>query len=218
MTIIKVSKNKLHVLMIDGYVAPEDILKGAVIKLSSIMNRPISYVRGDMGHYFYKKRQFSKNLNILFFSRLVSKFRTIYCPYKIVKKEESGTTSIVKPCFYEFFSIRPNQNSLETFLTQGPQYEKNGIEHILPILQIEFENDRKFGKLGYIQNIIFINKCNNVNECCMNWVKELSFKIKDNKDYKNYCSFNQSWIDFLTHELDNYLKIPLQYRPEWSRS
>jgi hypothetical protein len=209
MVLIKSQKNTLGVIFIDGYVPTVDDLKFRFRKLAEEYKIPRTRFADEMYYYIYRNKKFSENMRLNFFRGMVWKLNRIFCPhkYKISRKDVThDTNDFTTPCFHRMIGL---EQKINNYLNIPPSdYRNRNIESALNIIRDEYvyEKETKHHHSGYLQNIIYYRidnefNCNSAEHCCKNWIDKLTFRVKEQNEYKNISLFEAAWRKLIHREL-----------------
>lgn len=205
---IKLQRDTLGVIFIDGYVPSFSDLKMSFKKIAGKHNIPKIKFADYVYCYVYRNKIFSDKTRLNFFKAMVWKLNGIFCPYKFKlsrKDKPRDISSFVTPCFY--YMIGSGQKFKNYLTIPKPTSITKSLESELSSVKDElaYEKETKPNAV-YLQNIIYYridNKfyCDSPEQCCKNWIGMLNFRVKEQNEYINSALFEAAWEKLLKQQL-----------------
>lgn len=188
MVLISLNKDRITLLMIDGFMPDCQQLKKNhnltdVVKKVNYINKTV-----DGSDTTKKQKQ-------LLFNKITNELRHDFCS----DQELTSNYANHDFCYFKCLDFDEVERMLRDYRFKRNEW-MNLSKHI-PLLLSEYENDIKKGRRDYVQNIIKINKpiCSYATAklCCQTWIQKTGFKFKSKDKYKDYKKFVSAWLDIM---------------------
>ena len=206
MALVRVVKDDITGIMIDGFISNVNSLKPIAMEIKDSKSSSW-YFRKEASRFLRSLRKNNLTNNSLYHHFGIMKHAVIYsnCPIMSAIK---GNDSWRLRCWQKAYTIG---NYLFSMEGKTKKWVGNtNVKEISEILKTEFDNIRiSKPNTHYLQNIVIYQNisrypCSLKDGCCNSWANQMNFDVKPTDSYVDFSSFQMSWSLILEQKINRY--------------
>jgi hypothetical protein len=201
MVLIKIDKDNVKGLVIDGYIPSFEYLKERLPDFRHSQRNPAGIIPrwGSSGYKdsiqkYLRKEELEEDQLRRLFCNSVDKLRNGFCPYvDPLRLKDEMLLKRRKSCRY--LPITNNIGLGKGMLTQL----KKRHPEVYSTITNEYAKEKGSGYI--LQTVLYNPKkeqnCGMIEKCCEDWITKLNFRLKNESDYTNFAEFTESMTKLL---------------------